>query len=181
MSAAVVERDSLETEATHVSRAAIGAWGFIAVFGVTLVGLITTAPFAQSQGHPQFAATIYKVFSFVCHQIPERSFHLSGHQFAVCSRCTGLYAGFAVAALAYPLIRSLKTTDTPPRLWLILSAVPLVIDFVLGYFSIWQNNHVSRFSTGALLGAVAVFYIIPGLMELSCRIGRHLARKKLRA
>jgi uncharacterized membrane protein len=181
MSAAVVERDSLGTSAARVNRAAIVAWALVSALGLSLVGLIAAAPVALSQGHPQFAAAIYKVFSFVCHQIPDRSFHLAEHQFAVCSRCTGLYAGFAVAALSYPLVRSLKSTDTPPRLWLILSAVPLTIDFALGYFSIWENNHLSRLTTGALLGAVAVFYILPGLIELSSRIGRGLTRKKSRA
>jgi uncharacterized membrane protein len=159
----------------------IFAWTVVTSISLAVVGLIVGAPLAQSQGHPQFAAAIYKAFSFVCHQIPDRSFHLAEHQFAVCSRCTGLYAGFAVVALSYPLLRSLKSTDTPPRLWLILAAVPLTIDFALGYFSIWENNHLSRFTTGALLGAVAVFYIIPGLIELSSRIGRGLARKKSQA
>jgi uncharacterized membrane protein len=94
----------------------------------------------------------------------------------VCSRCTGLYVGFAVAALVYPLARSLKRTDTPSRLWLILATLPLAIDFALGYFSIWQNTHLSRFLTGALLSSVAVFYIMPGLIELSSAIGRHFDR-----
>jgi uncharacterized membrane protein len=181
MSAAVVERDLLAEEATPVGRRAIAIWAITAAFGLAIVGLIVGAPLAQLSGHPALASTIYKAFSFVCHQIPERSFHLAGHQFAVCSRCTGLYSGFAVAALAYPLIRPLKVTDTPPRLWLILAAVPLAIDFALGYFAIWQNNHLSRFTTGALLGSVAVFYIMPGLMELSSKIGRHPTRKKSRA
>ena len=177
MSAAVVERERL-ANSSRVNRGAIAAWALVSGFGLTLVGLIAAAPLALSQGHAQFAALIYRAFSFVCHQIPDRSFHLAEHQFAVCSRCTGLYAGFAVAALSYPLVRSLRNTDTPPRLWLILAAVPLVIDFALGYFSIWENNHLSRFTTGALLGAVAVFYIIPGLIELSSRIGRGLTRKR---
>lgn len=153
-------------------------WATVSLVALSLVGSIIAAPLAQDYGHPALASTIYKAFSFVCHQIPDRSFHLAGHQFAVCSRCTGLYAGFAVAALAYPLVRSLKTTDTPPRLWLILAAVPLAVDFALGYFSIWENNHLSRFTTGALLGAVAVFYIVPGLLELSSGIRRRLARKQ---
>ena len=125
---------------------------------------------AQANGHPAFAAPIYKVFSFVCHQIPERSFHLAGYKFAVCSRCTGLYSGFALATLAYPLVRSMRQTETPSIVWLVLATLPLVIDFSLGYFSIWQNNHASRFATGALLGSVAVFYILPGLIELSSRV-----------
>ena len=177
MSAAVVERESLAEEALPAGRSVIATWAITALFGLAIIGLIIGAPLAQAYGHPALAATIYKAFSFVCHQIPERSFHLAGHQLGVCSRCTGLYAGFAVAAMAYPLVRSLKSTSTPPRLWLILAALPLVIDFGLGYFGIWQNNHLSRFTTGALLGSVAVFYIMPGLIELSSGVIRRLKLK----
>src|SRR6266550_1267741 len=120
-------------------------WAITAMIALALVAMIVGAPLAQANGHPAFASTIYKVFSFVCHQIPERSFHLAGHQFAVCSRCTGLYSGFAVAALIYPLARPLQSTDTPSRIWLILATLPVLIDFSLGYFSIWENTHLSRF------------------------------------
>lgn len=176
MSAAVVERSSSEEQATPKGGTAIAIWVFITAAALTIVGLIIGAPFAQAHGHPEFASPIYRGFSFLCHQIPERSFHLAGRQFAVCSRCTGLYSAFAVAALVYPLAHSLKNTDTPPRLWLILAAVPLAIDFGLSYFSIWQNTHLSRFSAGALLGAVAVFYILPGLIELGSTMMRRLKR-----
>ncbi len=141
-------------------------------FGI--VGLIFTAPIAQAGGHRELAQAIYSAFSFVCHQIPERSFHLAGHKFGVCSRCTGLYSGFAIAALIYPLVRSLRRTDTPRLIWLFLAATPLAIDFSLGYFNIWHNNHFSRFMTGALLSSVAVFYIIPGLIELSSILAERL-------
>lgn len=136
------------------------------VIALAIVGLIIAAPLAQANGHASFALSIYRVFSYVCHQIPERSFHLAGHQFAVCSRCTGLYSGFAVATLLYPLARSLKSIDTPSHLWLILSAIPLAIDFSVTYFGVWENTHLTRFSTGALLGAVPVFYVMPGLIAL---------------
>lgn len=142
-------------------------WAITATIALALVATIVGAPLFQSTGHPAFASPIYKIFSYVCHQIPERSFHLAGHQFAVCSRCTGLYTGFAIAALVYPLTRSLTTTDAPRRRWLILAAVPLLADFSLKYFGVWENTHLTRFSTGALLGAVAVFYVMPGLVELT--------------
>ena len=145
-------------------------WAITATIALALVAMILGAPMAQASGHPGFAAPIYKAFCFVCHQIPERSFHLAGYKFAVCSRCTGLYSGFALAVLIYPIVRSLRQTETPSIVWLFLATVPLVIDFSLGYFSVWQNNHASRFATGALLGAVAVFYILPGLIELGSRI-----------
>jgi uncharacterized membrane protein len=149
-------------------------WMILTVVGFLTVGLIIAAPLAKARGQDGFASAIYSTFSYVCHQIPERSFHLAGHKFGVCSRCTGLYSGLAMAALIYPLVRSLKRTDTPPLFWLFLAALPLAIDFSLGYFNIWHNTHLSRFVTGALLSSVAIFYIIPGLIELSSTLAQRL-------
>lgn len=152
-------------------------WLIAAVGSLAVMALILGAPLAQGTGHPFWALTIYKSFSYVCHQIPERSFFIFGHQFAVCARCTGLYAGFTVATILYPLVRSLKQIEAPPRKWLFIAAAPLGIDFALGYFGIWENTHSSRFATGALLGAVAVFYIMPGLMDLSLREWRRNGKR----
>src|SRR5207253_5461403 len=113
MSTAIIESDSEETRARDINRTAVLIWAATSALALTIIGLIVAAPLAEAHGHPTFAFTIYKTFSFVCHQIPERSFHLAGHCFAVCSRCTGLYSGFAFAALAYPLTRSLEHTATP--------------------------------------------------------------------
>ncbi len=145
-------------------------WAISATITIALVAFIIGAPLAQANGHPAFAVAIYKTFSFVCHQIPERSFHLLGNKFGVCSRCTGIYSGLAIAVLIYPLVRSFENTQTPDLVWLFVAAAPLAIDWSLGYFSIWQNNHASRFATGFLLGAATVFYILPGLIELSSRM-----------
>jgi uncharacterized membrane protein len=141
-------------------------WAIIVLISLSLVGLIVGAPLAQSTGHEAIGFTIYRAFSNLCHQLPERSFYLAGHQFAVCARCTGLYVGFAAASLIYPLARSLKRTDTPARRWLLLSAAPMAIDVGLDMLGIWKNTHLSRLSTGLLLGSVAAFYVIPGLIDL---------------
>ncbi len=177
MSTAIIEGESVEKRARSVSRTEVLVWAATSLFALTIISLMVSAPVAEAHGHPLFASTVYKAFSLVCHQIPERSVHVGGHKFAVCSRCTGLYSGFAVAALLYPLARSLKRTDAPRLVWLILAAVPLAIDFALGYFSIWPNTHLSRLSTGALLGSVAVFYIMPGLIELTSKFGQLFHRK----
>ena len=159
---------------------ALTVWGFITLLALVVVAAIIGAPLAQSKGYPTVATWIYETFSFVCHQIPDRSFHLAGHKFGVCSRCTGLYVGLALTALVYPLVRSLKQTDTPRLFWLFLAAVPLAIDFSLGYFNIWHNTHLSRFVTGALLSSVAVVFIIPGLIELSSTIAQHFRSPETR-
>src|SRR5258708_33272180 len=177
MSAAVVERKSLIDQSTPASRRAIAVWAGTCAIALAILSLIVAAPATQAYGHPVIASSIYKAFSFVCHQIPERSFHLAGHQLAVCARCTGLYVGFAVGALLYPLARSLQRTDTPARFWLMLAILPLLIDFALGYFSIWENTHLSRFLTGALLSSVAVFFIMPGFIDFSLTIVPRFRRR----
>ena len=142
-----------------VSAATVGA----------LVSLIIVAPLAAASGHDGLAYAIYRGFGPFCHQRPDRSYFIDGHKLAVCSRCTGIYAGFAFTLLVYPLVRSLRSVATPPRSVLILAALPLAIDFSLTFFGIWENTHTSRLLTGALLGSVAVFYVMPGIVDLSLR------------
>lgn len=144
-------------------------WSLVVAGSVAVMALIVGAPLALKAGHPVLGQMMYRAFSYVCHQIPERSFFIAEHQFAVCARCTGLYAGFTLATIVYPLIRSLRQIEAPPRKWLFLAAAPLAIDFTVGYLGIWDNTHFSRFATGVLLGSVAVFYVMPGLMDLSVR------------
>lgn len=134
-----------------------------------VVSLILVAPIAAAGGHNDLALGIYRAFGMLCHQLPERSYFIEGHQFAVCSRCTGIYAGFAFTLLLYPLIRSLKTTQTPPRSWLLLATIPVLVDLSLNFFGFWQNTHTSRLLSGAVLGSAAVFYVMPGIVDLSLR------------
>lgn len=137
------------------------------VLPITL--LIIVAPIAAAGGYGRIAGPIYGAFAVFCHQLSERSYFIDGHKLAVCSRCTGLYAGFVVTLLLYPLIRPIQTTLWPPREWLILAAAPMAIDFSLTFFGVWENTHTSRLLTAILLGSASVFYVMPGLAELSLR------------
>jgi uncharacterized membrane protein len=144
-------------------------WLLSAAMVSGLVSLILVAPIAAADGHNGLAFAIYRAFGTMCHQMPERSYFIDGHKFAVCSRCTGIYFGFAFTLLVYPLVRSLRNTATPPLNLLILAALPLAIDFSLTFFGFWENTHTSRLLTGALLGSVAVFFVMPGIIDWSLR------------
>ncbi len=144
-------------------------WFVLLVIALLFLIAILGAPVAMATGHATISLTTYQALSHLCHQIPERSFFIAGYQVAVCTRCTGIYAGFAVALLCYPLIGSLRNTNAPERKWLFLAAIPLAIDFALGFFDIWENTHWSRFATGVLLGGVAVAFVMPGLVDLGLR------------
>jgi uncharacterized membrane protein len=154
---------------TLSDRRPLVVWSIVAAAALFFIALIVGAPLALAEGHGLLGLTIYQAFSHLCHQLPERSFFIAGHKLAVCARCTGLYAGFAIAVFVYPAVRSPGSTYTPQRKWLFMAAAPMAIDFCLGFLGIWDNTHLSRFSTGALLGSVAVFYVMPGLAELSLR------------
>src|ERR1041385_9154509 len=147
-------------------------WLISAAVVTFLVSLIFVAPVAAAGGHPALAEVIYHAFGVFCHQRPDRSYFIEGHKLGVCARCTGLYAGFAITLLLYPLVRSLRNNVNPPREYLILAAIPLGIDFSLTFFGVWENTHTSRLVTGALLGSVAVFYVMPGIVDLSLRSWR---------
>ena len=154
---------------TGTNRGPVAVWLLMVLGSVFILALILGAPVALLNGYESLAHTIYRTFSYVCHQIPERSLTIAGRTLAVCSRCTGIYSGFSLATMIYPLVWSLRRIDAPPRKWLFLAATPLAIDFALEFFGIWHNTHTSRLVTGVLLGSVAVFYVIPGLVDLSLR------------
>jgi uncharacterized membrane protein len=144
-------------------------WLVSAAAVVFLVSLIAVAPVAAAGGHNEIAEGIYRGFGIFCHQRADRSYFIEGHKLAVCSRCTGLYAGFAFTLLLYPLVRSLRSAATPPRKVLFLAVLPTVIDFGLTFLGIWENTHTSRLLTGAILGGVTVFFVMPGIADLSLR------------
>jgi len=135
-------------------------------FVIAWCSLIFLAPIAAAQGHSLFSGVLYLFFSNICHQIPERSFFILGKQVAVCSRCTGLYLGFLFGAIVYPFLYRLKAIAIPPKRALYIAMLPISIDVLLRTFHVWDNSFLSRSSTGFILGAVTVFFVLPGVLSL---------------
>ncbi len=160
------------------SRRSLVAWLIVSGGALALLALVLLAPITAARGHSFLSYVMYGIFRAVCHQMPERSFHIGGHALAVCARCSGIYAGVAVGALLYPLMRPLKSRHTPARAWLFAAALPTTIDFALGVFGVWENTHFSRAMTGALLGATAAFFIVPGVVDLAYTDWRTLFRTR---
>ncbi|MBO0860538.1 MAG: DUF2085 domain-containing protein [Chloracidobacterium sp.] len=132
---------------------------------VLWMGLILAAPWLLAERHFLVSAGIYRAFSAVCHQMPERSFYFYGYPMGVCSRCASIYAGFIIGLSIYPFARDLREDRFPPRWILIGATVPTVIDFTAGISGLFANSFLSRALTGILFGAVAAFYITPALVS----------------
>jgi hypothetical protein len=62
---------------------------------------------------------------------------------------------------------------------LILATLPVAIDFGLTFLGVWENTHTSRLLTGLLVGGASVFYVMPGLMELTSRMTRNTEQTSL--
>jgi uncharacterized membrane protein len=64
-----------------------------------LAPLVAARGVSASYGQRMSAALVYLGASVICHQRPERSYHLAGVPLPVCARCTGLHAGAAIGLL----------------------------------------------------------------------------------
>ncbi|MBS1790969.1 MAG: DUF2085 domain-containing protein [Acidobacteria bacterium] len=138
-------------------------WMYALLLLITLVWLavIFLPPWLMASGHRFFAFGLYRGLSGICHQIPERSFHLWGFPLAVCSRCTGIYFGFLFGLMLYPFFRRLRDQTTPSRVWLAIAALPMLIDVGGNFVGLFNNTFFSRTATGLLAGGVAAFFVLP--------------------
>src|SRR5215208_5580486 len=152
---------------------AFSVWGATIAIVAVWVAAILLGPISRVGGWG-IDPPIYTFFSYICHQLTERSFHLGAEPLAVCSRCFGVYFGLLAGLLFYPLWRRIEDVEPLPRIWLLLSMIPIAVDWSLTVFGIWENTHLSRFITGLILGVACATYIIPALVE----IRRNLAQRR---
>jgi uncharacterized membrane protein len=109
----------------------------------------------------------------ICHQIPERSFHIAGHQLPLCARCTGIYLG---ALMGFSLMtvwgrrRAASLPPTPIALTLVAFIVLLGIDGLNSYLTffphmphLYQPQNWLRLTTGTLEGLALSSFVYPVL------------------
>ena len=142
---------------------AAAAWSI----GVTLAPVVASHPLSQvSRAGYAFALVVYAAGSVICHQRPERSFHLLGAQMPVCARCVGIYAGAAVAASVLWL-RTLQGSRHRPRLYpgpairvLLIAALPAAGTLLYEWTTGHTPGNWMRLTSGAPLGATAAWALL---------------------
>ncbi len=110
------------------------------------------------------AAVLYAMGSLICHQLPERSFHLHSFQLPVCARCFGLYAGGAAGSIAVafvPPLRGLVATSTSRFVVTGTAAVPTLATVLLEHVLGWPLSNATR-ALAAVPFAAAVAVIVVG-------------------
>ena len=150
----------------------------VALLAVAWVALLVAAPLLPTP----LSALFYVAGSLICHQIPDRSFHLQEFQLPVCARCLGLYAGAAAGCLAGRGIPrtaetlrrgALQLTETPRfrgsavrhRLTL-LAALPTAITWALEWGAGVPFSNVTRMLAALPLGATVAVVVMGALATL---------------
>lgn len=100
---------------------------------------------------------IMQIAKYLCHRIPERSFFIKGHQFPVCARCTGFYAGLAVYLIINFFYR--HPYNMTVLIISMLLMVPVAIDGFTQYFGPRESTNPLRFVTGFIGGIGLIIFL----------------------
>jgi len=144
----------------------LGLWALGLGIGLWVLALLV-APIALDSSHravSSCAAAVYAAGSTVCHQRPERSFHIAGHKMPVCARCTGLYVS-AAAAVPLAVLLAAPLTARRARLILLVAALPTALTWGLEYAGVMPFSNAARALAALPLGFAAAWLVVT-----QCRI-----------
>lgn len=110
-----------------------------------------------------FAKFIYKTGDSNCHQLKRRSYFLNGNQLPFCSRCLGIFFGFAFAGA----IITFKRVELTWQL-IIIGLTPIGIDGTIQLFTSYESYNIIRLITGLLVGIITGFAVGQIIYEVSC-------------
>jgi uncharacterized membrane protein len=145
-------------------RFSIKIYSVIFILTFLWCGLIVLAPVLQHYNYQGYSFFIYKAFSGICHQLPERSFYLLNEKFAVCERCTAIYFSFFLGVLLFPIIKYLLKNRLPSKYFIIIPTLFLILDFIFGFIGFLQNEY-TIIITGSIFGLFISYFMVSGLTE----------------
>ncbi|WP_288087359.1 DUF2085 domain-containing protein [Roseiflexus sp.] len=137
-------------------------------------GLPWLSPWLKANGHPLAGEIIFRIYTPLCHQRPERSFCFCGYQVAFCHRCTSFYGGLFIAGVLFSFARRwIRPVSLRFGVFLLL---PMTLDagshmindiLHLGWRSggddIGSLNFWLRIITGALAALAVLLVVYPRL------------------
>lgn len=118
------------------------------------------------------AAGVYAAGARVCHQRSERCFSIQGRPMPVCARCSGLYAGAAIAGpLALLLAAGLSTRRA--RLMVAVAALPTAITWGIEVAGLAHPSNRLRAIAALSLGFAVAWPVISTLMPRTGPTAHH--------
>jgi uncharacterized membrane protein len=138
-------------------------------------GLPFLSPLAKAAGYPLIGELVFRIYTPLCHQRPERSFFVCGHQVAFCHRCTAMYGGMVVLGVLFAAVRR-WVAPLPIKIGALMM-VPIAIDGgthllddllglglrAAGGDGVGSPNFMLRMVTGVLFALAAIWILYPRL------------------
>jgi hypothetical protein len=143
--------------------------------------LLVAAPFLASREHASTLASalivvVYGIGGLICHQLPERSYHLWAAQMPVCARCTGIYIGAVLGAFGARPLRVLgarafqasdhggRSAESLPlrrsRLLLGMAVTPTLATLAYEWSTGEMPSHSIRAVAGIPIGLVVAWLVV---------------------
>jgi uncharacterized membrane protein len=120
--------------------------------------ILFSVPLRSDRTPSGLSSTAYTIGAIVCHQRPERSFHLGGIQLPVCARCTGLYVAGALGALAGWLGAGAAPRRT--RALIAIAAAPTALTVAVEWAGLGAPGNLMRAAAALPLGAGAAWLFV---------------------
>ena len=138
------------------------AWALTAASVVWIVAI----PAASSSGGGTLHAAVHAFASFICHQLPERSFAWGSHPWVVCARCLGLYAAAPAGAMAALAVGATRAFDASRNVRLAVAAgAPTLLTWLAEFVLGWPMSNAARFAAALPLGAAVAWLLVRTAIE----------------
>lgn len=137
--------------------------GIVTFAAFAVCALVVLIPVAERAGWSP-ASWLRLAFRPGCHQITDRCLDLGSGTLPICARCAGLYLGGFAGLLA--TIAGGRRFHFRVR-WLVVAAVPSIVDFILGLFNLPTLANWPRFALALAPGLLAGLLLSDAVCEIA--------------
>jgi uncharacterized membrane protein len=122
------------------------------------------------------ADVVLQAYSYVCHQMPSRSYFVAHYQMAFCERDTAIYTSMALSGVLWGRFHR----RVPYLHWSIflLLATPIALDGFTQLFGLRESTWQLRTITGMAFGLGCVWFGFP-LLDLTAKMIRIAIRSSV--
>jgi uncharacterized membrane protein len=121
------------------------------------VALPVAAPLLMAAGVSGPAEAIYRLYAYICHQLPANSWYLFGQKMAFCQRDTAIYGAMLLGGLVYA-----RKGGVGLPLWAFgLLSVPIALDGGAAALGVRDSTPLLRTLTGTLFGLAVAWFVYP--------------------
>ncbi len=100
------------------------------------------------------------------------------YKFPVCARDVAIYLSMLIGLIMLPFFKPVDSEDWPNKWILVAAAIPIAIDGTTQLVGMRESTNLLRLITGAIIGIVLPFYLLPLLNSIYSFLRGKFAGKK---